>query len=125
MTNLDDPVHLYNQRQYASALAKFKELVRKNPKDNKSHYYMALCYQGLNQIRQAQAEYMWVYTNGTDARLKYNSWLAISNIDRWSQHRAYEGQGNVFGYRSNAPPIYRPLAVIPPPSATGSASGSG
>jgi tetratricopeptide (TPR) repeat protein len=108
-----DPVALYNQRQYRQALAKFKEAAKKNPKDSKAHYYMAMCYQGMNQIKIARDEYMWVYQNANDQRMRYNSWAALSNIERWSAHRAYEGQGNVFGHRSNRPPVYRPMAVIP------------
>lgn len=123
LTNADDPINLYNQRQYAKALGKFRDLLKKNPKDSKTHYYMALCYQGLNQIKTAQNEYIWVYNNSADRRLQYNAWVALSNIDRWSAHRAYEGQGNCFAYRSGAPPTYRPMAVIPPVStiSTGSA----
>lgn len=123
LTNGDDPINLYNQRQYGKALTKFREVLKRNPKDTKTHYYMALCYQGLNQIKMAQSEYMWVYNNGgNDKRLQYNAWVALSSIDRWSAHRAYEGQGNCFAYRSGAPPSYRPMAVIPPVSTTSTGS---
>lgn len=123
LTNAEDPINLYNQRQYGKALTKFQALVKKNPKDARAHYYMGLCYQALTQIKMAQTEYMWVYNHSSDKRMQYNAWVALSNIDRWSAHRAYEGQGNCFAYRSGAPPIYKPSAVIPPVStmSTGSA----
>lgn len=107
----DEAVSLYNAKQYAAALEKFKQRLLKNPRDTKSHYYSALCYQGLNQIKLAQKEYMWVYRNGDDARMKYGAWQALSGIERWSAHRDYQGQGNVFSRGGNGPPAYRPSSV--------------
>lgn len=86
----------YNGRKYKDALTKLEALTRVGQANDKAHYYMALCYQGVNQMSTAKSEYTWVYSNSRDATLRYNAWKALQAMDRWSQHRAYEGQGNDF-----------------------------
>lgn len=97
---LASAVQDYNQRKYRDALTKLDGLSRGGQANDKAHYYMALCYQGINQMATAKSEYQWVYANGRDATLKYNAWQALKSMDRWSQHRAYSGQGNNFARSS-------------------------
>jgi hypothetical protein len=97
---LTQAVQDYNGRKYKDALTKLDGLSRTGQASDKAHYYMALCYQGINQMNTAKSEYMWVYSRSKDATLKYNAWQAIQSMERWSQHRAYEGQGNSFSRTS-------------------------
>ncbi|MBY0547498.1 MAG: hypothetical protein K2W95_09415 [Candidatus Obscuribacterales bacterium] len=99
---LASAVQDYNQKKYRDALSKLDGLSRGGQANDKAHYYMALCYQGINQMATAKSEYMWVYSKGRDATLKYNAWQALKSMDKWSQHRAYSGQGNNFDRASPA-----------------------
>lgn len=115
----NEAVSLYNSRRLPQALEKLTALARTNPNDAGVHYYMALCYQGTSQIAAAKTEYLWVYSKGNDARLKYNAWQALQQIDRWSQKRAYAGNGNNFQQMKASP--YRSSST----QASSSSSGSG
>jgi hypothetical protein len=99
---LTQAVQDYNGRKYRDALTKLDGLSRTGQAGDKAHYYMALCYQGINQMSTARSEYTWVYQRSKDATLRYNAWQALQSLDRWSQHRAYEGQGNSFSRNSPA-----------------------
>lgn len=93
---LTQAVQDYNAKKYRDAITKLDNLSRSGQANDKSHYYMALCYQAINQMATAKNEYMWVYSNGKDAKLRYNAWQALMSMDKWSQHRAYQGNGNEF-----------------------------
>lgn len=56
----EQAVQLYKSRQYASALAGFQAVLKTYPRDASTHYYMALCYQGMNQVSLARQQYEWV-----------------------------------------------------------------
>lgn len=98
----DTAVAAYNSRQYSQALSQFQTVNRSNPSDASTHYYMGLCYQYLSQMSSAQQEYAWVYTYSTDQTLRYNAYQALQQIQQWSSHRAYQGQGNNFQRISKA-----------------------
>lgn len=92
----NEAVQAYNGRRYAEALKKFNSLVQSGHNTDMVHYYMALCYQGQNQISMAKAEYSLVSAQSHDPALRGNAQRALASIDRWSAHRSYEGNGNVF-----------------------------
>lgn len=102
-TGIDEAIKDYQSRNYPQALSKLRDLSGKpgQPQD-KIHYYMALCYQGTNQMSQAKGEYNWVYANSKDNTLRYNAYQALQGMERWSAHRSYEGQGNTFDRHSPA-----------------------
>jgi hypothetical protein len=60
------------------------------------HYYIAQCYQHLNQIAAAQMHYEWVMTYSQDERLKYYAQAADAQLGYYNQHRTYGGNGNNF-----------------------------
>lgn len=95
-----DAVAEFNARKYRSSLVKFKAVQQIAPTHAPTHYYKALAYQATNQIRCAEMEFKWLYSNSTDARLRYNSWIALKQLEKWSNNRAYNGQGNNFARRS-------------------------
>ena len=69
----NEGVQAYNHRQYSQALSKFSELERLGQGSELVHYYMALSYQGLNQISMAKAEYSFVSARARDAGLRVNA----------------------------------------------------
>lgn len=89
---MDEAVKSYRDRQYSQSLAQFKQLHNSGTCNELIHYYMALCYQGMNQIASARTEYMTVM-KGRSAPLRQNAQYALSQIDRWNRHRSYEGNG--------------------------------
>ncbi len=93
---LTQAVQDYNSKKYRDALTKLDGLSRSGKANDKAHYYMALSYQGINQMATAKSEYMWVYSKSADNTLRYKAWQALQSMERWSQHRSYEGQGNDF-----------------------------
>ena len=95
LPSFKEAVKNYNEKKYAIALAQFNEIICKHPSDANSHYYSALCYQALGQVKTAEVEYTWVYSHAVDANLRYNSWQALNQIRNWSKHRAYSGNGGV------------------------------
>lgn len=86
----------YNSRKYKAALAKLESLPRNGPGSDLIRYYLALCYQASNQINSATNEYAAVYRSSQNKALRHNSALALRSLNKWSQHRKYEGNGNNF-----------------------------
>jgi Tfp pilus assembly protein PilF len=50
-------IALYKQGEYADAAGSFRNAIREDPRDYKSHYYLAASYQGLGQYQQAIQAY--------------------------------------------------------------------
>lgn len=84
---------LIKQRKYTEALAVLNTV---QPQTELSHYYIALCYQYLNQTAKAKTEYMWVYNNGKNPQLRANAGNAYTQISQYQARRTYAGQGNTF-----------------------------
>src|SRR5579883_3336223 len=92
---MDNAIKSYNQHKYSQALTQLRQLHSSGACTDSIHYYMALCYQQLNQISAARQEYETV-AKGKTANLRANAQTALASLDRWSQHRSYEGNGNYF-----------------------------
>jgi tetratricopeptide (TPR) repeat protein len=99
----DAAVAEFKARHYRASLEKFKEVQQIAPNHVLTHYYKALAYQAINQIKCAEMEYKWLYQNSKDNKLRYNSWIALKQIEKWSNNRAYTGQGNNFARRRAGP----------------------
>lgn len=82
----------YVAGNYAGALAK---LAKAKPSPV-VYYYSGLCYQGSNQLQRAAEEYEMVLQTSKDKQLRYNSEVAIANLERYAATRTYKGQGNNF-----------------------------
>lgn len=89
-------VQAYNQRSYSEALKKFNALLGSGHDSEMVHYYMGLCYQGQNQIAQAKSEFSLVSAQSRDPGLRANAQRALASIDKWSAHRSYQGNSNIF-----------------------------
>lgn len=86
----------YKEGMYSQALTELQNELKEQPSNANAHYYSALCYQALSQIGSAKSEYTWVYANAKDNNLRYNSLTGLNQIDKWSVHRKYAGNGNNF-----------------------------
>ena len=92
---MDDAIRSYNEHKYSQSLSQLRQLHIAGVCTDSVHYYMALNYQQLNQISSAKQEYQTV-AKGKTPNLRANAQIALASLDRWSQHRSYEGNGNVF-----------------------------
>lgn len=81
-TKLDEGIAAYNARNYRAAIPKLQQFLASHPNDTKAHYYLGLALQATSQLSLAKGHYMWIYENGTDARLKYNAWQALSHLGK-------------------------------------------
>lgn len=92
---MDDAVKSYNEHKYSQCLTQLRQLHLAGVCNDSVHYYMGLSYQGLNQISAAKQEYQTV-AKGKTPSLRANAQAALAGLDRWSQHRSYQGNGNYF-----------------------------
>lgn len=115
---MDDAVKSYNTRKYSQSLNQLQQLHSSGYCTDAVHYYMALNYQQLNQISAAKQEYQTV-VKGKTPNLKANAQTALASLDRWSQHRSYEGNGNNFARYSTMSSASGPKRYSP--SNTGTA----
>lgn len=98
----DQAISDYKAKKYSAALVQLKKLHETGKCNDMAHYFMALCYQGLNQISCAKSEYLSV-SKSKNPSLRLYSERALASIERWSQHRLYEGNGNYFDKYSSSP----------------------
>lgn len=91
-----EAIAAYKSGQYAQALAKLDSYARTPGADvTSAHYYMGLCYQGLNQVGRAEAEFSWVASSGNNQTLRYYAQSALDQLSRYKGKRTYQGQGSV------------------------------
>lgn len=103
---LEEAISKYNGRQYGECLAKCRQLLPTGKATDKVHYYMGLSYVALTQVDAARTEYMWVYDHSKDKTLRYNAWLGLQNLQRYSIKRAYSGSTTSGSHHSARSPNY-------------------
>jgi hypothetical protein len=91
-----DAVHTFMDQKYSVALEKFQALDKNGYCCDMVHYYIAQCYQYMNQVQPAMLHYEWVDTYSKDPRLKYYADGAYQQLAYYNGHRTYSGQGNNF-----------------------------
>lgn len=79
----DQAVADYKARRYSAALTGFQTIAAKSPTDALSHYYMALCYQGMNQISLAKGQYEWVTANTRDPALLSYAQTGLATLSKF------------------------------------------
>ncbi len=120
----NEAVQSYKDKKYSQSLSQFKKMHDRGLCNDMVHYYMALCYQCQSQVAAAKAEYSNV-ARSKSPNLRQNALYALASLDQWSQHRSYQGNGNVFqrygtggsSGRSFAPP--RSISIDVPISTGG------
>jgi tetratricopeptide (TPR) repeat protein len=98
-------VQKYKLRQYSAALVDFQTVLRANPRDPTTHYYMALCYQAMNQVALARQQYEWV-ASSNDATLRGYASSGLAQLQKFpsSYTGAITPSSPSVGVRSGAAP---------------------
>lgn len=76
---LQAAINDYHAHNFGAAIGKLQSA---NQKDPLTHYYLALSYQALSRISDAETEYLWGYRNSKDAALRYKSWQGLQGLAR-------------------------------------------
>jgi hypothetical protein len=79
----EQAVQQYKARRYSLALAGFQAVLKTNPSDVMCHYYMALCYQSMNQISQSRHEYLWVSSCSSDPKLVSFASAGLAQLSKY------------------------------------------
>jgi hypothetical protein len=95
-------VNFMNKR-YGPAAAGFEKMDRGGFCCDLVHYYIAQCYDNLNQLQRAQLNYQWVSSYTKDPTLRVYSNYATQKLEYYAANRQYAGQGNSFDHSQNAP----------------------
>lgn len=104
----------FQGKKYSQALAGFQAASRVNPNDPACHYYMALCYQYMNQVGQATAEYQWVATKSRDAILRAQAQSGLAQLSRYGSVRNVQaGSAAMASPASSGRPLYSPESGRP------------
>jgi hypothetical protein len=85
----------FMDRKYGPALAEFENLDQTGFCCDMVHYYMAQCYDNMNQIEPAEMHYQWVVAYSHDPTLQRYSTYGYQKLAYYSTHRSYGGQGNI------------------------------
>lgn len=94
--DFSDGVKSYQARRYNEALSKFGSAEQKSPTDATIHYYMGLCYQGMNQMGLARQEYAFVASRATGA-LQRQAQYGLSNLSRYQSGSAVASTASASG----------------------------
>lgn len=83
LPSFDEAVAAYNNKQYGQALTILQAISKANPQVDMAHYYMALCYQRMNQMSQAKSQYDWVAEHSSNPTLKDNARTGARSLARY------------------------------------------
>jgi predicted aspartyl protease len=81
----DYGLQLYNQRRFDQAKKYFEQSIKLSPKNERAHFYRAVCCEYLNNADEAMSEYQFVTANSADAKFLA---MAKASIDRINKQRA-------------------------------------
>jgi Tfp pilus assembly protein PilF len=95
-TSMATAIDTFNKGDFHAALKQFEPLSTSGKQTDLAHYYMAQCYQHTSQVAAAVQNYKIVLATSKDQTLRYYSAAACSQLNSYSKHRTYQGNGNVF-----------------------------
>lgn len=90
----------YQQGKYKEASTQLEYIDTHGGCCQWTHYYLGLCYQGLNQVNLATEHFQWVLSYGTDASLRRYSQYATDTLAYYAANRSYAGNGGVIASAS-------------------------
>lgn len=88
LPGFNEGVAAYNARRYSQAVSYFSQALKVSPADPTAHYYLALAYQGLNQMTQARQHYAFVAQCGGNRALAAQASVALNNLGRYQPSRS-------------------------------------
>ncbi len=121
-----DGVQLYKNGKYGPALQIFEAMAKKQPTNALTHYYIALCCQGMNQTARATQEYQWVVNNSKGA-LKGAAQKGLDSVSRYQSGRTAQiaaSAANVEAKKA-ATDAAAGTAAVGTPAVTGAAGAAG
>jgi len=87
----------YQQGKYKEAITLLENLDAHGGCCQWTHYYLGLCYQGLNQLGLSYRHYEWVLSFGKDPNLRRYSQFAQETLTYYAANRTYAGQSGIMG----------------------------
>lgn len=91
-----DAVMNFTNKRYGPAAEAFEKMDRSGFCCDLVHYYIAQCYDNLNQLQRAQMHYQWVASYTKDPTLRVYSNYGAQKLAYYGANRQYSGQGNNF-----------------------------
>ena len=88
-------MQLMSQKQFAKAAQQLETLDRTGHCSDSIHYFLGVCYQNLNQLEQAKANYSRA-SSSTDPSVNYWAQVGYSQVERYQATRSHEGAANNF-----------------------------
>ena len=77
----DYGIQLYNQHKYDDAKKYFDQSLKLSPKNDTVHYYKASCFELSHNLNDAQAEYQYVVSNSSNAKLLALAKTALERVN--------------------------------------------
>lgn len=77
----------FQAKRYSQALSGFQNVSRSNQRDPLCHYYLALCYQNMNQIALSSKEYQWVAANSRDPKIRSQAQVGLAQMQHYQSAR--------------------------------------
>lgn len=105
----------FQAKRYSQALQGFQSIGRSNRSDILSHYYIALCYQNMNQVALATQEYQWVARYSKDPGLVAKAKAGAAQLSRYQSVRSQSiasSSSTGTGQKKNSPYSKGRLKVI-------------
>lgn len=88
LPGFNEGVAAYNARRYSQAVSYFSQALKVSPSDPTTHYWLALAYQGMNQMTLAKQHFAYVAQCGSNRALAAQASLALNNLGRYQTARA-------------------------------------
>jgi hypothetical protein len=87
----------YQQGKYLDAIKQLEYIDSHGGCCQWVHYYLGLCYQGINQVGLSYRHFQWVLSYGKDGSLRKYSQYASDTLTYYAANRSYAGQGGIAG----------------------------
>lgn len=87
----------YKEGKYLNAIKELEYIDTHGGCCQWTHYYLGLCYQGLNQVGLAYRHFGWVLSYGRDVNLRRYSQYGQDTLTYYAANRTYGGQGGIAG----------------------------
>lgn len=94
-------MQLMSQKQFSKAAQQLETLDRTGHCCDSIHYFLGVCYQNLNQLEQAKANYAKA-SSSSDPSINYWSQVGYSQVERYQATRSHEGAANNFDRVGNS-----------------------
>ena len=85
----------YQKKDYRDAISNLEYVDAHGGCCEWTHYYLGLCYQGINQVGLAYRHYEWVTARAKNASLRKYAQYGCESVTYYAANRTYGGQGGI------------------------------